>query len=115
VSYLIAAALAVAALVFVLGAAVDALILAGLPPYAAHLILAVVAGGIAYVFFLHGKNKKLTKARKEEAAETAYAPGLHVRIVRTSPPRRKTRAGRRTASRKTPRKRESTRVVIHRN
>jgi hypothetical protein len=112
VSYLIAAALAVAALVFLLGAAVDGLIAAGLPPFGADLILAAVTAGIAFLVFLHGKNRKLTRVRKEEDSRTAYAPGLHVRIVRTSPPRRKSR---RTTTRKVSRKREVARVVVHRN
>jgi hypothetical protein len=111
VSYLIAAALAVAALVFLLGAAVDGLIAAGLPPFGADLISAAVTAGIALLVFLHGKNKKLTRVRKEEESNTAYAPGLHVRIVRTSPPRRKLRRTTRKASKK----REVTRVVVHRN
>jgi hypothetical protein len=108
-SYLVAAALAVAGLVFLLGAAVDGLIAAGLPSYAAHLILAVVTAGISFLVYTHGKNKKLTKTRQEEEGREPYAPGLHVRIVRTSPPRRRRR---RTTVRKASRKRE---VVIHRN
>lgn len=91
VSYLIAAALAVAALVFLLGAAVDGLVAAGLPLFAADLILAAVTAGIAFLFYTHGKNKKLTKVRKEEDSKEVYAPGLHVRIVRASPPRRRKR------------------------
>lgn len=110
VSYLVAAALAVAALVFLLGAAVDALIAIGLPSYAAHLILAVVTAGISFLVYTHGKNKKLAKTRKQEEAHEAYAPGVQVRIVRMSAPRRRTR--RRITVRKTPRKRE---IVVHRN
>jgi len=83
ISYLIAAALAIAALVFTLGAAADGLIAAGLPAFAADLILAALTGGTAFLFYMLGKNKKLSTARKKDDSRARNVPGLQIRIVRS--------------------------------
>lgn len=88
VSYLIAAGLALTAAVFLLSAASSGLVALGLPPWAAQLIMAVVAAAAAFVFYKRGVARTLPEAEEEDVA----FPSFKIDIVKERPaPRAKRR------------------------
>lgn len=83
-AYLLAAALAVTTAVFILSSLVHVLIGVGVPPWAAHLMMAGAAALAAFLFYRGASRKSLSeefeKDREEE--EEVEPPSLRIRVTR---------------------------------